>query len=70
MKGLTLVEKEAEFLSSSAADIEEIKETHIEDLAAAIAEAAYYHAEKRGFEPGYEEQDWLAAEQEVRSMHA
>lgn len=30
-----------------------------------IAKAAYYKAEKRGFAPGYEEQDWLAAEAEI-----
>lgn len=29
-----------------------------------IAEIAYYKAEKRGFEPGYEDEDWLAAELE------
>jgi hypothetical protein len=33
--------------------------------AALIAEAAYFRAEKRGFAPGNEAQDWLAAEQEV-----
>jgi len=30
-----------------------------------IAEAAYHHAEARGFEPGHELEDWLAAEAEV-----
>jgi hypothetical protein len=29
---------------------------------AAVSEAAYYLAEKRGFEPGSEMEDWLAAE--------
>jgi Protein of unknown function (DUF2934) len=32
---------------------------------ALIATAAYYRAEKRGFSPGYEQEDWLAAEREV-----
>jgi len=32
---------------------------------ALIATAAYYRAEKRGFLPGYEAEDWLAAEREV-----
>jgi Protein of unknown function (DUF2934) len=32
---------------------------------AMIAEAAYYHAEKRGFMPGDETHDWLAAEAEI-----
>ena len=30
-----------------------------------IAEAAYYRAERRGFCPGCEMDDWLAAEREV-----
>ncbi len=30
-----------------------------------IAEAAYHHAEARGFEPGHELEDWLVAEAEV-----
>lgn len=30
-----------------------------------IAECAYYKAETRGFAPGFEEQDWIDAEQEV-----
>jgi len=32
---------------------------------ALIAEAAYFRAEKRGFSPGHETEDWLAAEAEV-----
>jgi hypothetical protein len=30
-----------------------------------IAEAAYFKAEKRGFRPGCETQDWLEAEREM-----
>jgi hypothetical protein len=30
-----------------------------------IAQAAYYRAERRGFQPGHEAEDWLAAEHEV-----
>ena len=30
-----------------------------------IREAAYYRAEKRGFSPGLEAEDWRAAEAEV-----
>ena len=30
-----------------------------------IAEAAYYRAQTRGFMPGHEIEDWLAAEAEV-----
>jgi hypothetical protein len=33
-----------------------------------IAEAAYFLAEKRGFEPGHEEADWLQAEQELAEI--
>ena len=33
-----------------------------------IAELAYYKAENRGFEAGYEYEDWLAAEQELDSV--
>lgn len=33
-----------------------------------IAEAAYYHAERRGFAPGGEEHDWLKAEAEVDAL--
>lgn len=36
-----------------------------EQRAALIAEAAYFRAEKRGFAPGHETEDWLAAEAEV-----
>ncbi|HEU4781224.1 MAG TPA: DUF2934 domain-containing protein [Steroidobacteraceae bacterium] len=36
-----------------------------EQRAALIAEAAFFRAEKRGFAPGHETEDWLAAEAEV-----
>jgi hypothetical protein len=32
---------------------------------AMIAEAAYYRAERRGFERGYELDDWLQAERDI-----
>jgi len=32
----------------------------------AIAEAAYFQAERRGFAPGHELEDWLAAEIEIK----
>ena len=35
---------------------------------AMIAQAAYLRAERRGFEPGHEEEDWLAAEAEVDAL--
>ena len=33
-----------------------------------IAELAYFKAEQRGFEPGHEVADWLAAEREVEAL--
>ena len=41
-----------------------------EDRRAMIAEAAYLRAERRGFDPGHETEDWLAAEQEVDALLA
>ncbi|MGH8143368.1 MAG: DUF2934 domain-containing protein [Steroidobacteraceae bacterium] len=37
----------------------------VERRRALIAESAYYRAERRGFAPGYEAEDWLAAELEI-----
>ncbi len=39
-----------------------------EQRCAMIAEAAYYHAEHRGFESGHELEDWLAAEEEIDGL--
>jgi hypothetical protein len=36
-----------------------------QDRHASIAEAAYFRSQDRGFVPGYELEDWLAAEAEV-----
>jgi Protein of unknown function (DUF2934) len=33
-----------------------------------IEQVAYFKAERRGFEPGWEVQDWLEAEAEVEAM--
>lgn len=35
-----------------------------------IREAAYWRAERRGFSPGFELEDWLAAEAEVDALLA
>lgn len=41
-----------------------------EDLHQAIAVAAYYLAEARGFQPGSELDDWLAAESQIdKQLH-
>jgi hypothetical protein len=39
-----------------------------DDLQRLVAEAAYYRAQKRGFEPGYELEDWVEAEAEVKRL--
>jgi hypothetical protein len=36
-------------------------------LSEMISQAAYYRAEKRGFEPGLEAEDWEQAEAEVKA---
>ena len=33
-----------------------------------VALNAYYRAEKRGFEPGHDVEDWLAAEHEIKQQ--
>jgi hypothetical protein len=38
---------------------------NVEERDRLIAQAAYFRAEKRGFAPGYELQDWVEAEAEV-----
>lgn len=37
------------------------------DLNFKVAMCAYYKAEARGFAPGFEMQDWLAAEAEIKN---
>jgi hypothetical protein len=44
-----------------------IKIDDVEAKRRLIAEVAYFAAERRGFRPGYELDDWLEAEQEVES---
>lgn len=39
-----------------------------EDRYRLIAEAAYFHAEQRGFAPGSELEDWLRAEIEIDAL--
>lgn len=39
--------------------------TNPDTRAQMIAEAAYYLSEQRGFAPGHEVEDWLAAEQQI-----
>ena len=57
--------------SLSPVPAQQILDAHIrahidpERRRAMIAEAAYFFAERRGFEPGYELNDWLAAEDQI-----
>lgn len=44
----------------------EYSEMTEEELRDRIAERAYYRAEQRGFAPGYETEDWIEAEKEIR----
>ncbi len=51
--------------SPSNPDIDAINDViFLPDRDSKVAELAYYKAESRGFEPGYELEDWLAAEGE------
>lgn len=40
----------------------------VEEVRQMIATAAYFRAEKRGFEVGYEQEDWLMAEKEISQL--
>ena len=55
-------EQRAVPLSGSSARAEEVSAEEIRQL---IAEAAYYRAKERGFQPGHELEDWVQAESEV-----
>ena len=39
-----------------------------EDIKLMTAEAAYYHAERRGFQGGDMDEDWYLAEAEIEAM--
>ena len=44
------------------------RDLDLHELQNMIATAAYFRAEKRGFEVGFEQEDWLMAEQEISRM--
>ncbi|HEY2677495.1 MAG TPA: DUF2934 domain-containing protein [Steroidobacteraceae bacterium] len=46
-----------------------VEPTAVKSRAAAIAELAYFRALNRGFEPGHDVEDWLAAEAEYDRQH-
>jgi Protein of unknown function (DUF2934) len=51
----------------SRKDVEPLTDEQRREL---IAVTAYYLAERRNFQPGHEEDDWLAAEVQIGSMGA
>jgi len=50
-------------LANSGADID------LDELLVMVSVNAYYRAEKRGFEPGHEMDDWHEAELEIISQY-
>ncbi len=54
----------AKKLKSEEVPVQE-ETTNLAERDARIAELAYYKAEKRGFEPGHEMEDWFEAEREL-----
>jgi hypothetical protein len=46
-----------------------LSKERVEPPPCSIAEAAYYLAEQRGFVPGHELEDWLAAEREILALN-
>jgi hypothetical protein len=57
--------------STDAAKVSFVGEQLVyKDRDARVAEVAYLRAEQRGFWPGYELDDWLAAEKEVDALLA
>ena len=55
--------------SSTAAGNSPKPEQSPEEMRKQIEEAAYYRAKQRGFAPGYEFEDWIQAESEVRQRN-
>jgi len=54
-------------LAETPADVDESSRAELDRM---IGEAAYYIAEQRGFEPGHELDDWLAAEAQIHDQLA
>lgn len=52
-------------LVSSPEELTEIVHDNLHEM---VSEAAYYLAEKRGFEDGCPEDDWLTAEANIKAM--
>ncbi len=67
MAGKTMqLRKAAAWPVESSADVQpDPPEADAPKVHDSIAELAYFKAEQRGFEPGHELEDWLAAETEL-----
>lgn len=55
-------------LPDRAVTLKPVSEVTPQERYRMIQEAAYYRAEKRGFEPGHDEEDWAAAVAEIDEM--
>lgn len=64
----TLADVEADFLHEFCLLCRDINAADMAQLQEAIARAAYFKAERRGFEPGHELPDWVEAEEEIKCM--
>ena len=65
-KSQNIKQKKKPVLPVKLSKSDTLKSNH--DYHEMIAQAAYYKAEQRGFVPGFEQEDWLAAEYEIYSM--
>jgi hypothetical protein len=62
-----LASDEARLSSAPSTDAHTSPEHRAEQPHQDIAEAAYLAAERRGFEPGHELEDWLMAEKSIKA---
>ena len=60
----TLVTRSPEPPSSAFFELDTVPSA-VAEHHSVVAVAAYYLAERRGFQPGHEIQDWLAAERQL-----
>ena len=67
---IVVSEKHAETNTSEPNSVDPATLIRPEQRHAMIAEAAYYRAEQRGFEPGHELEDWCAAESDIDTLLA
>ncbi len=61
--------KRTELLEPEVVPTYDPEDSYTYDVYDEVAQRAYYKAEKRGFTPGNELDDWLEAEREVGTRH-